>query len=525
MSEHHWDAIVVGGGLGGLTAGALCAIEGMRVLVLERHDKVGGAATVYRRKHLDIEVGLHELDGLDAEDFKLRLWRKLDLERWIEPISEGVLYEVRHGDHPPVVMPEGFEPAIQALSAQFPDQAVGIHRYFDTLRTIQGAMKTLTAEYRPAGWWFRDLPRALVALIPNVRQSLDGLLRDCFGDDPRLPRILAANLLYYADDPRKMALPFYAAAQGSFHRGGGHYLKGGSQRLSDTLAAIVVDNGGQVRTRRQATRLLIDQGRIAGVAHEHAPLLTREGPPPPPTGEDPQTDTAPVVLGNAAPQVLADLLPEPQASKLRGAFQGRAPSISLWALYLGFDRPPADFGVAHYATFVLPESFQSPRDWASQAALLGEPPTRHSGQQLAFTFLDYSRLGDTGLNREGRMLGTLTGVDRLENWEDLSEEDYRARKSAWQAQLLERLEGCFPGIGSAIVFQEFATARTMAKYLNTPGGAVYGFNPSPGEFRPPKAATPIPGLYLASAFGAMGGGFTGAMLSGEQAAKEVLALW
>ena len=46
-----YDAIVVGAGLGGLTAAALLALAGQRVLVLERNPRVGGAATVYAMAH------------------------------------------------------------------------------------------------------------------------------------------------------------------------------------------------------------------------------------------------------------------------------------------------------------------------------------------------------------------------------------------------------------------------------------------------------------------------------------------
>ena len=40
----HYDAISIGSGLGGLTAGALAALDGKKVLVLERHNRFGGAA-------------------------------------------------------------------------------------------------------------------------------------------------------------------------------------------------------------------------------------------------------------------------------------------------------------------------------------------------------------------------------------------------------------------------------------------------------------------------------------------------
>ncbi|HEY4737345.1 MAG TPA: NAD(P)-binding protein, partial [Xanthobacteraceae bacterium] len=48
----HFHAIVIGSGLGGLSAGALYARAGHRVLVLERNTHFGGAATVYRHGSL-----------------------------------------------------------------------------------------------------------------------------------------------------------------------------------------------------------------------------------------------------------------------------------------------------------------------------------------------------------------------------------------------------------------------------------------------------------------------------------------
>ena len=57
MKEEQYDIIIIGAGLGGLTAGATLAKEGKRVLVLEQHFAVGGCATTYRRKGVTFEVG------------------------------------------------------------------------------------------------------------------------------------------------------------------------------------------------------------------------------------------------------------------------------------------------------------------------------------------------------------------------------------------------------------------------------------------------------------------------------------
>ena len=77
----HLDAIVIGSGLGGLTAGALYARAGHCVLILERNAHFGGAATVYLHGALTIEASLHQIDGLDAEDPKGPVLRTLGLDR------------------------------------------------------------------------------------------------------------------------------------------------------------------------------------------------------------------------------------------------------------------------------------------------------------------------------------------------------------------------------------------------------------------------------------------------------------
>ena len=67
--SRNFDAIVIGSGLGGLTAAALFARAGHKVLVLERNQNFGGAATVYHHGAFAIEASLHEIDGLERLRF------------------------------------------------------------------------------------------------------------------------------------------------------------------------------------------------------------------------------------------------------------------------------------------------------------------------------------------------------------------------------------------------------------------------------------------------------------------------
>ena len=80
---------------GGLTAAALYARAGHRVLVLERNEALGGAAIIYRHGSLAIEASLHEIDGLDQDDPKVPLLRSLGLDRGLDFVSIDELAEMR----------------------------------------------------------------------------------------------------------------------------------------------------------------------------------------------------------------------------------------------------------------------------------------------------------------------------------------------------------------------------------------------------------------------------------------------
>jgi phytoene dehydrogenase-like protein len=114
----------------------------------------------------------------------------------------------------------------------------------------------------------------------------------------------------------------------------------------------------------------------------------------------------------------------------------------------------------------------------------------------------------------------LVGIDRIENWTGLDREQKRARKERWMDRIIADLDSQYPGIAAAIVHREMSNAETFQHYLNTPGGALYGFAPETRGFMP-VPTTAIDGLYLASAF-TCGGGFTGAILGGGWAARAAM---
>ena len=504
-----FDAIVIGSGLGGLIAGALYARSGRRVLVLERNETFGGAATVFKHGALTIEAAFHEMDGLDQDDPKLPTLQSLGLDRDLEFVDVGDLYEVRGPlIDPPFVLPHGIDAALSAAVARFPHQGPALREYFERMSVARAALSFAARHQDDSGrWWLSHAPEAVRRLWPLIREgraTVSEVFDELFGADEAVKLALGANLGYWHDDPNSMLFLRYAVAQASFLIGGGHYVRGGSVALSNRLVALIREADGVAENGREADTLLLDGRRIVGVGH-HARDNT-----------DPQTDFAPVVFGNAAPHRLAEMLPDASREAFLAPYAGRRVSISLWTIAIGLSRPPREFGVERYSTFILPAWMKTFGEYPGGGRDHGR---RCRNEATGLRFRRLSTGSTAGSTKMAPSSAHLRGVDRLENWTGLSQDQKIARKERWMDRIIGDLDRVFPGIAGAVVQREMATAETMQHYLNTPGGAVYGFAPEAIFGSRPKTA--IEGLWLASAF-CGSGGFTGAILSGAAAARAAI---
>ena len=128
MTDKTYDAVVIGSGLGGLTAGALLAQAGYSVCLLERNFSLGGAASVYKVGDLSIEASLHQTsDPRNPRDVKHDILSRLGVLDEIEWQTTGPLYKVRGGPiGDPFELPCGFEAAHDALATRFPDKRAPI---------------------------------------------------------------------------------------------------------------------------------------------------------------------------------------------------------------------------------------------------------------------------------------------------------------------------------------------------------------------------------------------------------------
>ncbi len=500
MSEQtSFNVIVVGSGLGGLTAGATLSRFGKKVLVLEQHYVAGGCATNFKRKEIMMEVGLHEMNGLYEGDIKVKIFDLLEVNKniWFVPVPE--LFHIVSSNYS-FTFPHGSAIAEGALIEKYPHEEKGIRAFFKLMTDIMHEVNRIPAER----WKLLMIYPLVPLLFPNVFRSLKttcGAWLDKNIEDEEVKLILTTNMLYYGDDPYDHSLMHFAIAQANYVHGGGFYVKGGSQKLSSHLASYIEKNGGQVLLGKKVDKILMNNGKVNGVQYSDA---FNDQP-------DPVKIYADAVIANAAIPLIAEMLPSPFNQKLKAKINRLQTACSLISIYMAFDVDLKKFGVKHYSTFFEGEGVQSLKDIKSN--------NQGDWNKRCFVFVDYSQI-DSGIAPDGQTFGVICAANYLSDWEGLDETAYKVKKDLIAQMFFRRLDNHYPGITNHIVYYEVGTAKTIERYTKNPNGTPYGYAQSPsqsGLSRIP-AKSDIKNLYFASAWSFPGGGFTGTITGGYSAA-------
>ncbi|XLS29640.1 phytoene desaturase family protein [Flavobacteriaceae bacterium M23B6Z8] len=498
-----YDTIIIGSGLAGLVAGSTLSKFGKKVLVLEQHHKPGGYATTFKRNDFVIEVGLHEMSGFSPGNTVQKVFQMLEIDKHVNFIQVPELYAM-YAKGEKRVFPHGFEKATNTLIKRYPEDEKGIRRFMKLISGIQ--KETLKLPRSP---WRRKLVYPFMPLLyPNIVEATRhtvGSWLDKYIKNEDLKLELAAHVVYYADDPYTLSMFYFGLPQSSFIRGGGHFIQGGSQKLSDYLVSYIEKNGGTVLLGKKVQKIVTKNGKVVSVAFSDSFNKDK-------TLNNIECDNA---VANCAIPLVPDMLVKPFDNLLRNKMEGKTISCSLLCLYLGFNTDLKAFGVKHYSNYIQGDDVNTLKDV--------HPNQRKDWTKRSFIFVDYGQI-NAKLAPAGKSVGAICTVDYLEDWENLNAEAYTAKKKEVTEHLLQRLDAQFPGIRDRIEYAEIATPKTMKRYTLNTGGTPYGFTQSKEQsgFKRFRNNFLIPNLYFASAWAFPGGGFEGTIMTGFLAALQML---
>ena len=189
----HYDNIVVGSGASGLSLAHLLALNGKKVLLLEKGWYIGGSLARFTKKGIPVDTGFHFTGGFTEGGILHDMLTALGIRGEIEPIfldgptSNRYVFEQ---DQKTYDLPKGVEPFKNALKEYFPEEKAGIERYFELgekcyKETLSLDLRKITQTPNVLEEDYQTLSSVLDALIKN--ENLKGILTTycmCYGVRP-----------------------------------------------------------------------------------------------------------------------------------------------------------------------------------------------------------------------------------------------------------------------------------------------------------------------------------------------------
>ncbi len=480
-----YDVIVIGAGNGGLAAAATLAEKGKRVIVFEKHNIPGGCGTSFRRGRFEFEVALHQLSSMGTPEKPGPLreqFRRYGIESEIDWIEIKELFRVNFPDGAGVAIPADRKRCEAHLAELFPAEKDNILRYFETVYTFcreaaEFAAKSAASTGEPGALKKAIMKLGFPKLYPTLAKyglkSTQEVL-DEFFTDVKLQLSLSAYWCFMGMPPARFPWSILAKCTNIYMEDKPFYLRGTSMLMNQALMEAIRRMGGEVRVNCGAKKLLLENGAAVGIVDENG-----------------ETYRAKKIISNISPlhtygALLAhDEVPEAAREYLKPYTVG----ISAITCFIGLDCTPEEIGFTTSFTLNY-ESFDANRDFQDAYKLLPE------NDPLVATCYT---VDDPTISPRGTSVITAGTLKYGAEWEKLSPEQYYEMKYEAGRRIVARLEKMYPGFTDHIEEMEIATPLTHMRYLNHPGGAIYGYEQdlmSSVFFFP--AESKIPNLEFAS---------------------------
>ncbi|RMH78548.1 MAG: C-3',4' desaturase CrtD [Cyanobacteria bacterium J007] len=501
--NHKPRAIVIGAGIGGLTAGALLARRGYQVSVYDGAIVPGGCASTFQRRGFIFDVGATQVAGLEPGGIHHRIFAELGVEVPEATACDPACAVFLPGETEPICVWRDRDRARAERERQFP----GSEPFWQLMQVLfkaSWAFQTRDPVLPPRNTW--DVWQLIKAMrldtaltFPFTLMTVGDALR-WFGlaKDRRLKTFLDLQLKLYSQvDSDETALLYAATALGVSHAPQGlFHLKGSMQVLSDRLVEGLEKYGGELFMGHTVKQVTVN-------GHGASSVLVRDRK----TGEV-RTESADEIVANVTVQNLVKLLDyrETEETLLQRVYRRRIEKLiepsGAFVIYLGVKETAIPENCPPHLQFLYEED-----------GPIGENNS---------LFVSVSRPGD-GRSPAGMATITASSFTDVRRWEAC--EDYDRLKQEYTDSAIARLSQYFNLTSDNIVHREAATPRTFIRFTGRDRGIVGGVGQRISTFGPFGFATrtPIPHLWLVGDSTHPGEGTAGVSYSALTAVRQILA--
>ncbi len=485
------EAIVIGAGVGGLSAAMRLGAKGYRVTVIDRLDMPGGRGSAIHKGGHRFDLGPTIVTA--PQEFR-SLWaacgRNFDEDVSLVPMDP--FYEIR--------FPDGSCFTASGDTDRMRDEVRRL-----SPRDLKGYDKFLADSQARYEFGFEQLGRApmdklwdLIKVLPRFAALRAD--RSVYAhaskrvEDERLRMALSFHPLFIGGDPFNVT-SIYILVSYLEKTYGVHYAMGGVAAIAEAMANVVRDQGGRILLGETVDEITVEDGRATGV--------TLEG------GEQVSAD---IIVSNADPGHTYDHLLRDRRKRRwsEKKLAKRRWSMGLFVWYFGSKGTRDKWADVGHHTILSGPRYQG---------LVNDIFIKGKLAEDMSLYVHRPTVTDTGAAPEGDdTFYVLSPVPHLGH----GGVDWCEHAEPYKQAVLKVLEDrLLPGLGDHIGAEEVFTPLDFESRYLSPYGAGFSIEPrilQSAWFRPHNVSEELPGLFLCGA-----GTHPGAGLPGVVASAEVMA--
>jgi prolycopene isomerase len=484
------DVVIIGAGIAGLTCGCLLAQKGLKVVMIEKNQKVGGCCTSFQREGFSFDLSVQSLGECQEGG---RVWRVLKQLNLLDQIRFIPLEPAREYHFPDqrVSQSSRMDTHIENLSSLFPRERKGIQKVYAVLGKIFEEFSSLRSSVN----WFE--PSCFLSQYPFLSQYKDKTyaeLLDEFISHPFLKTLLSIRSSYALLPPEEISAVGMAAIEMSYFHQGVSCVDGNVEQLPMKMGEALNRMGGEILTGHEAQQILMDEKRVIGIRLTNGQEMTGK-----------------VVVSNVdAHHTFSDLIGENHIpAGFRSKLKGMRPSLSYFILYLGIEGGVDELPASNNEIF-FGDPLRKEFDFLYENRISEKAP---------FYLLIPSKVNPSHApaGKSTLCLSCKASYGFSPGWDRKTKEDL-------SKMLIQKASAFIPNLERRILVKIETTPKTIEQWTGNRWGAAYGWAQIPkqsGIYRLPRTA-PIPNLYLTGHWTSPGGGIAGVVASGELTAEAVL---
>jgi prolycopene isomerase len=485
------DVIIIGTGMAGLTCGCLLAKKGLKVLMVEKNQKVGGCCTSFDKDGFSFDLSVQSLGECQEGG---RVWRILNQLNLLDQIRFIPLEPAREYYFPDLKVSQSsrLETHIENLSSLFPKERNGIVEIYSVLKKIFEEFSIVPSSLN----WFE--PSSFSSQYPFLSRYKDqtyGELLNEFVTHPFLKTLLSIRSSYALLPPEEISVVGMAGIEMSYFNYGVSCIEGRVEQLPIKMGDALKKLGGQILTDHEVQQILIREKRAMGVKLKDGEEMTGKA----------------VISNIDAHRTFSGLIEDDHIpSGFRSKLKGMKPSLSYFILYLGIEGGLDELSVSNNEVF-----FEDPLQKEYESLYQNQ-----ISEKAPFYLLAPSKVNPSHApkGKNTLCLSCKTSYHFSPDWNQKVKDELSQR-------LIDHASTMIPNLKKRIVAKVETTPKTIEQWTGSRWGAAYGWAQIPrqsGIYRLSRT-TPIPNLFLTGHWTSPGGGIAGVVASGELTAETILS--